>query len=720
MSRILHLSDVHLGDPEAHQWLDQHRGTLAAVDRRAQKHVLIETTDALAEAGVLQELDAVVVSGDLTNRAAEDGFAEFADLARKLTQFVPPEQVVVVPGNHDVPHKHGPGDPVRYEHFLKVTRELKFVTPLLDGIDFDEDGHLIGEPAVQEHLVQGDRFTILPINSSHFCWGVEPLPERVIEKLLSVDLGELSEATEQLRRYDIPRVSNAQITAIGEFLGGLDAAHRLSANGRVPIAVLHHQLLPVSSREEFKSFESLTNLGAVREFLVSIGIQVVLHGHKHESALYWDYVAHPEAFSAPPARMLVSAAPGRFLPGEVVARVLDVGQRRSATDVRIEGVISAGRRAGRIRCDVVGRARLWDSPSVASSSEARVVRGTTPSDVYARIQSLFDGVPEGQPLRYLVCEIEDASNAETIPADYARSGPPEAVQAWMTDLVDWWQLPDPRLGDGVAFNHGERIYKRWRNQVQRAARVLSEAVPGDPGTTRAAILLLDPWTDSSPAEGEFPSFVSVQLQLLKTASTWQIDCTGSFRKQEMRYWWPINVAELARVQRAVAEAVWIGESHPGCGLLRTVTAYAVAEERLPVVAVPAVDRAVDQRPGDLWRMAYSLLEPDKANGAEIRSVWQRYLDDLRPPDAIDKAPAISRRGLQRVLDSVAAVDPGGAQPGVATLREMIRVYKLVGNPQTSDREELRQTVTELLEALERELDDLFGGSTAAPEPAEGC
>ena len=184
---------------------------------------------------------------------------------------------------------HGPEDPARYDEFRRVTRELEFATPLLDGIDFDIDGRLTSEARKHPHLIQNDRFVILPLNSSHFCWGVEPLPDRIAEKLLSTtDPDELRAATEELRRHDIPRVSNAQMAAIQELLAALDPSERLSAPHRVVIGVLHHQLLPVSSREEFKSFENLTNLGAVREFLASLGAQVVLHGHKHESALYWD------------------------------------------------------------------------------------------------------------------------------------------------------------------------------------------------------------------------------------------------------------------------------------------------------------------------------------------------------------------------------------------------------------------------------------------------
>lgn len=523
MTQILHLSDLHLGEPEQDQWLDQHKGKLAATDRRAEKDILLETVSALAESGELTKVVAVVISGDLTNRARADGFDEFAALGEKLAGFVARGNIVVVPGNHDVPQGHGPEDPQRYDEFRRVTRQLGFATPLLDGIDFDADGHLEDEARNYPHLVQDERFVILPINSSHFCWGVEPLPEHVVETLLSsTDPADLTAATEEIRRHDVPRVSNAQMTAIGELLADLDSTEHPSAPDRVNIGVIHHQLLPVSSREEFKAFESLTNLGAVREFLVSIGLHVVLHGHKHETALYWDYVADPQRLEAPPDRVLVNAAPGTFRPGLVVARILEIGDRKTAPDVRIDDVFAAERRAGPIRRTLASRARLWDAPTADAPNQARVVRGESASQVYARVQSLFDGATLEHAIRYLVCEIADPGGADEIPFDYPVSGDRATVQAWMTDLVDWWQLDEPQLGHGVAFNHGERIYKRWGNQVQRAADLLSAAAPRDAATTRASILLLDPRTESSPQLGEFPSFVSVQLQLVRSGTSWQI------------------------------------------------------------------------------------------------------------------------------------------------------------------------------------------------------
>jgi hypothetical protein len=44
MTTILHLSDLHLGPPEEHQYLDDHKIPMAGGDRRAEKDVLIATS----------------------------------------------------------------------------------------------------------------------------------------------------------------------------------------------------------------------------------------------------------------------------------------------------------------------------------------------------------------------------------------------------------------------------------------------------------------------------------------------------------------------------------------------------------------------------------------------------------------------------------------------------------------------------------------------------
>ena len=53
--------------------------------------------------------------------------------------------------------------------------------------------------------------------------------------------------------------------------------------------------------------------------------------------------------------------------------------------------------------------------------------------------------------------------------------------------------------------------------------------------------LFDPPGPLDNQQFKFPSFAMLAFKLHGD----RLDATAFFRKQEMRYWWPINVAEIA-------------------------------------------------------------------------------------------------------------------------------------------------------------------------------
>jgi len=85
-SRVLHLSDLHLGSQaQALLWYDQ---------------LLLDLRTELA----CDQLDAVILSGDITNRAASDEFDAASQFLRDLKEDfkLAPHQFILVPGNHDL------------------------------------------------------------------------------------------------------------------------------------------------------------------------------------------------------------------------------------------------------------------------------------------------------------------------------------------------------------------------------------------------------------------------------------------------------------------------------------------------------------------------------------------------------------------------------------------------------------------------------------------
>ena len=664
-ARILHLSDLHLGPVADAQYLDHPRVPVSG-DRLAQRDIVKATLESLASSGELKKMEAVVISGDLSNRGKPEGFQFFGGLAEILLGELKPEQVVVVPGNHDVDKDHEPGDPARYASFLATTRDRGFATPLLDGIDFGADGRLKGNAMDNPHLVRGPGFVILPLNSSHFCWVKEQVSSSLLDGLPSVPEEIVDQATKELRTHDMPRVSNPQMLAVRHYL---EACEPISSTS-LRFATLHHQLLPVDAREEMKRFEGLTNLGAVREFLADLGIEVVLHGHKHAAALYWDQIAVSSHLDVPPHNVLVGAPPANFEPGEPVGRILTLGASSLAPEVTVEEIRAGNPYGSEPGLHHFAIARIWEVAQRRGEG-AELIAAEDFNTVYARVQSRFETVPEEAALRYLVCEISRPGQLERPPAGY-----PEPHPGWFDDLVEWWQFPEPHFDSEVTFNHGERIRRRWGDQPAAAARLLSAAIPNEVTTTRASILLVDPQREASPeGDGEFPSFVSIQLQLVERRGAYELDCTGYFRKQEMRYWWPINVAELGRVQSEVVGLIKPRERLLRKGTIRTIAAYAIAKGTIPAVAHAAVDRAVDREPAELWRLAYGLMQPTQVSDRPaLRARWEHYLEDLRPRDA-QVLPARSRRGLQAVL-TFTEVDSlsSGATAVIEALGNLVEFY----------------------------------------------
>jgi hypothetical protein len=68
----------------------------------------------------------------------------------------------------------------------------------------------------------------------------------------------------------------------------------------------------------------------------------------------------------------------------------------------------------------------------------------------------------------------------------------------------------------------------------------------------------------------------------------RLDCVGYFRKQDLTLWWPVNIAELRRIQSRVLDLGPIDKVRPGH--LVTIAAEAIHDDVLPKLAGTAVDR----------------------------------------------------------------------------------------------------------------------------------
>lgn len=685
---LLHMSDLHLSDRGAEEVLDDDKVELPQPDLETVARVLRRTLSSLERFVALNgSPEAVVISGDLTSRADETGFQAFSDLIAEHPEIFPEDstRVVVVPGNHDVDWSYPAGDPGRYAGFLRATRDKGFSTPPLDGVDFapdDETGAPIG--SASPHVLRTETFVVVPINSSNWCGtAASPrggwTPEQWDAALADLDALTRENVTAELRRlthHDIARVSRPQVAALERHLASSASSASLAADGaRVRVATLHHQLLPVSTKEERKPFEALMNLGLVREILREFDIDVVLHGHKHENGIYWD--ATESATTSAGKRVLVISAPGRFAEGAPVLRAIEATGSSAARSLRISTFLGP-RRVGQnpvIEKDPL-IVPLWLEEMRGEVTPPHFVRGKDVHVAYARLQGLADLCGADPQLRNLVCQIDNPANAHTPPPEY-----PEGTNTeWFTEMVDWWQRPRSELVEqGVLeFNHGVRIHRQWGDQIDRAARLLRERST----SSRALVQLVGPdetgryvGDQRDIHRGPFPAFVLAEFSLSEHGGETVLDCFGYFRKQELRYWWPVNVGELAHLQAQVREL--LDEPRPSLGRIVTFSAIALWQSVLPRVAVPEIDRLVDE-PERLWGLAAAVTRRAAATEQAKRD-WKAVLDDLDKigdaSQALERRPRIGLEQLATQIERARGLSgkaPSAVETAVRTLDQQLK------------------------------------------------
>jgi hypothetical protein len=677
MLRLLHLSDLHLGSKGAWALGDYDKTELIDDRQRLTRHDLLRgSLDALGarmrDAG--ETLDAIVVSGDVSFQGEEDGFEGLSDLLQLLGDVNPgPGRTLVVPGNHDVAWATPPDSAQRYQHFLKHIREAGYVTPLLEGIDISsDDGRDLGSPH-QPLLDLGDAL-LVPVNSSNYCGtfeGLGSLSEADLALLRgrasSGDgpLDQLLRRFDELRLVDVCKISKGQTEALSTRLFDTDRDGRF----RLRIVVLHHQLLPVNVEEELKPYETMVNLGFFREWLANNRAHLVLHGHKHSSDTYLDLpgasplLAAGEQLGQHFVMVSSTATANREVPSEI-ARLVEVGSPgRLSRSISILAIPPTYPKLGWV-ADVfptVGTAVVSQGQVV---SRLRVFEGQSVDAVYHQLLAAFPS-DSYAPINDVICRVVDGASGLTMPDGYPVPDGEDAAE-WFAETVAWWQNPEPQLRP-PQFNHGERIWRAAHNvdQFDLAMKELRR-----PATSRAVILLVDP---QSRQDTLYPALCLVQLRI--TVGN-RLDCVGYFRKQQMRAWWPINIGELAALQRKAVDH--LGGLVPG--EILTFSAIAIGGSDRPRVAVPRVDRWSQDKPGALWELVLATLSPEHSNRSAALEEWNRLFSDWRPGEVMERdGVPLALRGIDALADAVEICARSFPDPCADSLVSELRDLSIVNH-----------------------------------------
>lgn len=581
-------------------------------------------------------LDGVFFSGDAQSKAAAGGH----ELVFKLIADhlgVAADRIVSVPGNHDVPQDAEPSSAARYENFVRVWSTPGCVVPWLDGID---DWPAITAPDRHRLVAADRRWAVFPINTSNWSHVTSVLPEplrthwnAIPETLVPGDAtvaAKLRSQLQALARYDMARVSEHQLEALRAIVASTPQPDR---GRQLRIAVMHHHLRSPSLREELKPFADMSNLEQVRAFLRGSGIGVVVHGHKHEHAAYFDHIYAGDADDM--RRVLVISGATFEVGRETDAvRLITLDGLPHTPEVKIEAIPLPRSGAEDLRPALAVR-RLWTTgvrPAetvLVSPGAPVIVEGADLDEVYARALAIAGtNAKRGTLIVHLDLPDDDG---KTLPLPSAYAVPDDLQgderQAWLRELVEWWQLDRSQLEPRIPYLHGARL-RRYGGKIDQIARII--ALLKTKPSTRAIAVLVDPFRDFAPngAGEEFASFCLIEFRRRDAdAGRIAVDAIAFYRAQEFERWWPINIAELRFLQREICEELGYRP-----GRITTIAADARTISRSPTqVAMPIVDRWLDQAPERLHLLADALVHKAVQGDAQASAVreWRRSLAELR-------------------------------------------------------------------------------------------
>jgi predicted MPP superfamily phosphohydrolase len=248
IKNILHLSDIHLGTkPQAEVYRSQ---------------LILDLRENLK----LEQLDYLIISGDLANKATPDEYEAAFEMLNelKIELKLQSEQIIIAPGNHDL---NWDASDDAYQQFIP-SRKLPTSLDPLDGTYIRKEGGALKRDEAQYR----ERFTNFATFYSSICGQPYPLTykdQAIIhefpeDKLLFLTL---NSAWKIDHHYKNRAGINEQ--ALSKAVVTISAKYK----NYYKIAVWHH---PVTGRETMQDTGFL-------ELLAAAGFEVCFHGHIHEA-----------------------------------------------------------------------------------------------------------------------------------------------------------------------------------------------------------------------------------------------------------------------------------------------------------------------------------------------------------------------------------------------------------------------------------------------------
>ncbi|NER52602.1 MAG: hypothetical protein F6J92_39380 [Symploca sp. SIO1A3] len=247
---ILHLSDLHITNlNQANLWSNQ-----LAEDLRNELDI--------------PHLDALILSGDIANYSTPEEYQAAEQFLHNLRQDFPlePEQIIIVPGNHDLNWK-----------------QAKKAYKLIDLEDYEgelQEGYYIEESATVVRVRDEELYKQRFVNFSNFYQAIanQPYPQEYDQQGILYHLPQQNllflglNSAWQLDHHYKSRAS-INMNALSKAL--TEIRRNRNYDNCLKIAVWHHPLI--------SAYEDRITDSAFLEQLAVAGFRFFLHGHIHEA-----------------------------------------------------------------------------------------------------------------------------------------------------------------------------------------------------------------------------------------------------------------------------------------------------------------------------------------------------------------------------------------------------------------------------------------------------
>ncbi len=282
---LIHLSDIHFGKKLDGTEMHRFRASKSPLSdqRTLAEHIVSECGEEKKDdIGIF-----IIISGDIAFQAIQEEYEQARLFIKSLiTELgIEPEQIVIVPGNHDVNWKLSDHQTTqRFDEFLifaKNVFESKFET-LYPFIKWDF-GLLSPRPTPEQIL------------------SIHEAPEHGI-----VFVG-FNTCVMEDHELHFGAIGKEQVKLAESALTNIDPSW-------IRVAVMHHHVLPLESRLSLDANGAemdgtiVRDYGLVERELHALGFDMVLHGHKHEPGIRISQLVH--AFSTHPRKSLIVCGAG--------------------------------------------------------------------------------------------------------------------------------------------------------------------------------------------------------------------------------------------------------------------------------------------------------------------------------------------------------------------------------------------------------------------------